>query len=232
MTEEPVQFTVPPPASEAELLARANRLAGRTLAELAELAGRPVPEDQRRAKGWPGELIEAHLGATAASLAEPDFQAIGVELKTIPIGRSGRPRESTYVCTVPLTGAHGLTWEASWVRGKLLRVLWLPVEADREIALRDRRVGSALLWSLEPDLEAVLRTDWEELMELVCLGRLDELSARQGTYLQVRPKAANSRSLRWAVGAGGERVLTNPRGFYLRTAFTLEILRRHYAFPA
>ena len=225
-------FAISPPTSEEELLARSRGLAGRTLAELAELAGRPVPQERRRAKGWPGELIEVHLGATAASLAEPDFQTIGVELKTIPIGRSGRPRESTYVCTVPLTGAEGLAWEDAWVRRKLLRVLWLPVEADPDIPLADRRVGSALLWSLEPDLEAVLRDDWEEIMELVALGRLDQLSARQGSYLQVRPKAANSRSLRRAVGAEGERVLTNPRGFYLRASFTQEILRRHYALPA
>ncbi len=220
---------VPAPASEDELVDRARRLAGKPLSQLAALAGWPVPQDPRRAKGWPGALLEVHLGATAASLAQPDFQAIGVELKTVPIDRSGRPRESTYVCTVPLTGAQDFAWEDSWVRRKLLRVLWLPLEADPAIPVAERRVGSALLWSLEPDLEDVLRTDWEELMEFVSLGRLDQLSARLGTYLQIRPKAANSRSLRWAVGADGERVQTNPRGFYLRTRFTQEILRRHYA---
>jgi len=220
---------IPPPASDEELLARARQLAGLCLTELAKRRGWAVPQDLRRAKGWFGQLIEEHLGATAASQAEPDFQAIGIELKTIPVNRQGRPRESTYVCTVPLTETQGLTWTGSWVRRKLQRVLWLPVQADPEIPVGERRVGSALLWDLEPDLEAALRQDWEELMDMVCLGRLDKISARHGTYLQIRPKAANSRALRWATGETGERVLTNPRGFYLRTAFTLEVLRRHYA---
>ncbi len=221
--------TTSPPNTEEELLARARELAGLTLEELAHRRGRTVPNDLRRAKGWFGQLIEEHLGATAASLAEPDFQLLGIELKTIPVGGDGRPKESTYVCTVPLTGADGISWENSWVRRKLKRVLWVPVEAAPEIPLTERRAGSPLLWDLEPDLEATLRTDWEELMDMVCLGQLEQISARHGTYLQIRPKAANSRALCWAIGETGERILTNPRGFYLRAAFTREVLRRHYA---
>ena len=222
---------VSPPSTEQELLARARELAGKTLGELARKHGRTVPKNLRRAKGWFGQLIEDSLGATAASLAEPDFQQLGIELKTIPVSRDGKPRESTYVCVVPLTGGDGLVWEDSWVRRKLQRVLWVPVQADPDVPLAERRAGSPLLWDLEPDLEAVLRTDWEELMDMVCLGQLEQISARHGIYLQIRPKAANSRALRWAIGETGERILTNPRGFYLRTAFTSEVLRRHYALP-
>ncbi len=222
---------IPPPRTEQELLGRARGLAGQSLGEIAARLCQPVPTDLRQAKGWSGQIIEASLGATAASLAEPDFQLLGIELKTIPVSREGKPRESTYVCTVPLTGANGLQWEDSWVRHKLRRVLWVPVQADPETPITERRVGSALLWDMEPDLEAVLRTDWEELMEMVCLGQLERISARHGTYLQIRPKAANSRALRWAVGETGERIRTNPRGFYLRTAFTREVLGRHYALP-
>ncbi len=204
-------------------------MAGLRLEDLGQALGLQAPRDLRRAKGWPGQLVEAWLGADAGSLAEPDFRALGIELKTLPVGRGGVPLESTYVCTVPLEGACAETWAGSWVRRKLARVLWVPVEADRATPVADRRVGSPLLWTLEPDLEALLRTDWEELMELVCLGRVADLSARTGTYLQVRPKAASSRSLSRGVGEDGTRVWVNPRGFYLRTAFTREVLRRHYA---
>lgn len=219
----------PPPATEAELRERAERIAGRTLAQLARELGLPVPAGLARAKGWPGQLVEAWLGGSAGSLAEPDFRGLGVELKTIPVGRDGRPLESTYVCTVPLADACSETWAGSWVRRKLARVLWVPVEADRNTAVGERRVGVALLWALEPDLEAALRADWEEVMELICLGRLGDVTAALGAYLQVRPKAASARTLRRAVGEDGTPVLVNPRGFYLRTAFTREVLRRHYA---
>lgn len=221
---------VPPPQSETELLQRARCIAGLTLANLAAELDRPVPADLRRHKGWVGQLIEAHLGASAGSTAQPDFPLIGVELKTLPVDRRGLPRESTYVCTVPLEAA-GERWEACWLRRKLARVLWLPVEADKAIAIGERRIGSALLWSPSATEEALLRRDWEELMERVALGELDQISARHGEVLQIRPKAADSRALRHAPGYDGERILTNPRGFYLRAAFTTAILRRHFVLP-
>ncbi len=217
-----------PPASEAELLTRAHAIAGLSLTELSEAFDTPLPADTRSGKGWSGQLLERVLGATAGALAEPDFQALGVEMKTLPLAASGRPRESTYVCTVPLDGSAEPRWEDSWVRRKLARVLWLPVEGDPSIPLPHRRVGTAILWSPEADLEAALRTDWEELMERVVMGEVDELSAHLGSYLQIRPKAADGRALTRGVGHDGAPVLTLPRGFYLRTAFTDEILRRHY----
>lgn len=218
-----------PPTTDAELLERARGIAGKSLAHLAEQLGQRTPSDLLRNKGWSGQLIEAALGASAGSQAEPDFQAIGVELKTIPIGTDGNPKESTYVCTVPLTGNTGLTWEESWVRRKLAKVLWVPLEGERSIPLPERRIGSPLLWKMEPELEGLLQADWEELMDMVCMGELERISARFGTYLQIRPKAADSRSLCPAVGPDGEPIMTNPRGFYLRTAFTRAILQQHYA---
>ena len=217
-----------PPLSESELLARAERLAGLPLAQVAALLDQRVPPTLHNAKGWVGQLLETALGASAGALPEPDFRHIGVELKTLPLNPQGEPRESTYVCTVPLTGNTGLQWETSWVRRKLARVLWMPVEADPAIPLGERRLGMPLLWSPDPADEAVLRQDWEELMEMVVTGRLDELSARHGTWLQIRPKAANARARCHGYDAEGRLTETLPRGFYLRTAFTRRLLNRHY----
>ena len=220
-----------PPTNEEELLIRAQALAGQSLEQLAQRLAWPVPSDLRHAKGWPGELLERALGATAASLPEPDFTAIGVELKTIPIGRSGRPKESTYICTVPLKDTIGVDWKTSPVRRKLARVLWIPLEAMAEIPLSQRRIGMPLLWSPTPEQESILRADFEELMDMVCLGQWDKLTARYGRWLQIRPKAIDSRALTRATGPSGEAILTLPRGFYLRTRFTAELLRSHYILP-
>ena len=219
------------PESERELLACAERLAGRTLAAIALDLKTRLPSDSKRAKGWIGELIERALGASASSLPEPDFPRFGIELKTIPVDRAGRPRESTYVTTVPLVDNVGLTWDESLVRKKLARVLWVPVEAASAIALADRRIGSPLLWSPTHDQEATLHADFDEIMELVCMGQLGRVSARYGTYLQIRPKAAHGRVRTQGIGESGRGVPTLPRGFYLRASFTEEILRAHYALP-
>ena len=219
----------PPPESESELLARAEAMAGQRLAALARGRGLAVPADSRRAKGWAGQLIEACLGASAGSLSEPDFQLIGVELKTIPVTADGRPRESTYVCTVPLAGGSATRWRDSNVAAKLARVLWVPVVSESGSRPGDRVVGRPLLWSPAPEETAALAADWRELMDMVCLGELDRITAYHGTCLQIRPKAADSRARRWGVGESGESVRTLPRGFYLRPSFTRAILQRHYA---
>jgi len=219
-----------PPASVEELMARASAIAGLRLGQLAQRWNIAVPLDLRREKGWVGQLLELALGASASSLAEPDFQQIGVELKTIPLNAAGRPRESTYVCTVPIqTEAVGQQWENSWVRRKLATVLWMPVEGDDALAIADRRIGNPLLWSPSPEEEALLRNDWEELMEMICLGQIESITASLGDVLQIRPKAASASVRGRAIGADGTLVLTNPRGFYLRSRFTAAILQRSYA---
>lgn len=213
-----------PPTTEEELMERARAIAGKTIQQLANECDATVPERQKNAKGWIGELLERCLGATAASRPVPDFMDIGVELKTIPLNKRGKPKESTYICNVQLTGNIDLQWEASLVRRKLERVLWIPVEAANDIPLSVRRIGSAVLWSPDRHQESLLRADWEELMEMVCLGDLAAISSHIGTCLQIRPKAANARSLTTGLGASGVTIQTLPRGFYLRSSFTAGIL--------
>lgn len=220
---------IQPPQSLEELLARTRAIAGTSLETLATRHQTRLPTDPRQAKGWIGQFLEQLLGADASSQARPDFTQLGVELKTLPLLADGRPKESTYVCTVPIQGDGEVNWADSWVCRKLRHVLWLPFESDPSIPTSLRRVGTALLWQPSPAQERILRQDWEEIMDLVQLGRIDELSAAHGTFLQVRPKAANSRALRDSSDVEGNRIRTLPRGFYLRTRFTAEILAAHYA---
>lgn len=217
-----------PPEDEATLLARAQDLAGLTLETLAERAGLTMPDDLRRDKGWVGMLLELHLGASAGSKAEQDFAHLGIELKTIPIDASGKPLETTFVCVAPLTGNSGVTWQTSHVRHKLARVLWIPVEGQRDIPLRQRRVGAPLLWSPSAEEDEMLRQDWEELMDMIVLGRVEQITARHGAWLQIRPKAANSKALTQGIGDRGQPILTLPRGFYLKKSFTGPLLARHF----
>ncbi len=225
-------ISVPPPTSTTELLERARRLAGRTLGELAAELGLPAPADLKGHKGWVGHLVERALGATAESRDAPDFEALGVELKTLPVDRSGKPLETTFVCTIPLDRVGDTPWETSRVMRKLAHVLWVPVEGERPIPVPARRVGSAILWRPSPDEEAALRHDWEELAGLIGRGDLDAITGRLGRYLQVRPKAAHARVRTRTIDAEGELTETLPRGFYLRTQFTARILHAAFGAPS
>ncbi len=222
---------MPRPQSETELLTRARMLAGETLATLARKAEVAMPKDLRHAKGWVGQLLEWHLGATAGSKPEQDFQELGIELKTLPIDQARKPLESTFVCVTPLLGITGLRWEESNVRNKLSRVLWIPLEGSRDIPLAARRIATPFIWSPDVAQEAQLRQDWEELMELVALGRIESITAHHGEVLQLRPKAANGQALTSAIGRQGQLIQTRPRGFYLRTLFTQQLLQQAFNQP-
>ncbi|MFO0725956.1 MAG: DNA mismatch repair endonuclease MutH [Myxococcota bacterium] len=220
------------PTSEAELMERAARLAGRTLGELAAFANMPVPQDLKRNKGWVGQLIEAALGSRAGSKKGPDFHALGVELKTIPVDKKGHPTEATFVTVLTPRELSAGRWEGSAVLHKLRRILWLPVESDPRIPLGRRRVGTAYLWTPSPAEEARIQADWERFASWVAEGQLDAITAHMGEVLQVRPKAQNRRALRMTPDAFGAESAMLPRGFYLRASFTREILARHFRLPS
>ncbi|TQV88699.1 DNA mismatch repair endonuclease MutH [Aliikangiella coralliicola] len=218
---------VPPPQTETELLERTNQLAGKSIGEVARQMNIPVPENLKRKKGWQGQFIETCLGADSGNLSQPDFSHLGIELKTLPIDYSGKVLESTYVCVLNLTGQSLLQWHDSPVFKKLNKVLWVPVAKAPGQSVIDYRIATPFLWQAPPQILAVLQQDWENAVELVSLGKVDQLNARQGEYLQVRPKAADSKALTHAVNREGKMIETLPRGFYLRSSFTQQILQQN-----
>ena len=213
------------PQTLEQLLSQAQSIAGLTFGELADELHIPVPPDLKRDKGWVGMLLESALGATAGSKAEQDFSHLGVELKTLPINAEGYPLETTFVSLAPLVQNSGVKWENSHVRHKLSCVLWIPIEGSRHIPLRERRIGAPILWKPTAGQERQLKQDWEELMDYIVLGKLEQITARIGEVMQLRPKGANSKAITKGISKNGEVIDTLPLGFYLRKEFTAGILK-------
>jgi DNA mismatch repair protein MutH len=210
---------------ESQLLSAARRLAGVTLAELAQIARVSLPRDTSRDKGVVGRCVERALGRVDATSAVTDFGELGVELKTLPCGVDGSPRESTFVCYVRLASLAEVEWAQSRVALKLSRVLFVPIESEPGLELVRRRVGSAFLWSPSPEQATTLCEDYALIASRVADGHLEALNARLGRALQLRPKAANGDvHVRFSDGDGSP-LLTRPRGFYLRSSFTAAIVR-------
>lgn len=214
------------PRTESELIERASSIVGLTLAKLASNAGISLI-DVLRDKGWVGRLVEWYLGVVSRNNPQQDFAELGIEVKTVPVSYTGKTLEATSVCTAPLTGVDGLTWENSRVRNKLSRVLWIPVEGDRAIPVKERKIGPPLTWSPSDQEDRWLHEDWEELMELIVLGKVERITARHGQYLQLKPKAANSQVRTDAYSYQGRPMKAIPRGFYLRSQFTSYILEKY-----
>lgn len=201
-------------------MARCRAIEGYSFAQLAQQLQLVIPQHALQRKGWVGTALEKVLGTTAGNLSLPDFVDLGIELKTLPINAAGKPAESTFVTTIPLLTVHQQTWDTSQCWAKLRRILWVLLEADPRIPFAHRRIGTAILWSPSVTEQAILAQDWLELTAMVTQGRLHELNARMGLYLQVRPKGADARSLCYGFNEEGQKILTLPRGFYLRSTFT------------
>lgn len=213
-----------PPLTENELMARADSLKGKTLFELARQLNQTLPERLTKNKGLIGQLIESYLGATASNQALPDFIHLGIELKTIPVNQDGMPLETTFISFAPLLSDSNLTWEQSSVYQKLKKVLWIPIEGDKNKLLSEKRIGKPILHSLTETENEQLKADWLELTEMIALGQIEQIRAHFGKYLQLRPKAANGHSLTQAFNQNGDLIYTRPRGFYLRKKFTSSLL--------
>ncbi len=216
-----------PPRDAADLLARAQALVGRSPEDLATQLGQRSDGSPVRTKGFVGGLLEDALGATGGSQATWDFPALRIELKSIPVDGLGKPRESTFVCTVSLLDAERAEWEGSWVQAKLSRVLWIPVRSEGSA----RTIGPPVLWSPTPEQASILADDFADILGRVAVGNIEGTTARIGRWLQLRPKAADGRVRTLAPATDGALLSTVPRGFYLRARFTGAILRDPSALP-
>lgn len=213
-----------PPTTEAELLQRCQTIEGLSFAQLAIGLGVQIPIQSTQRKGWVGQAIEIALGTTASNKSQPDFIELGIELKTLPLSKSGKPSESTFVATIPLLTIHQQSWKSSQCHAKLKRILWVPIEGEKDIPYPQRRIGKALLWSPTQQQELTLADDWNFLTSQIALGHLETIDSTYGEYLQIRPKAANAKSLCYGYDSEGNKIKTLPRGFYLRASFTFQII--------
>ncbi|MFL5307752.1 MAG: MutH/Sau3AI family endonuclease [Polyangia bacterium] len=216
-----------PPGSLEALLAHARALVGVELGELADALGLPVPVGRVRTKGWSGQVIEHELGVAVGGTRGPDFAALGIELKTVPVRADTlEPLESTAVCQIDPVAIAGESWDSSYVRVKLARVLFVALavpEGARSVG--ERQVAAVRLWSPDADEEAALRADFELFVrDYYRRGRAAEITGHLGTALQVRPKGRDADDTRDAYDDQGRPTRVGKHGFYLRPAFVRRLL--------
>jgi DNA mismatch repair protein MutH len=208
------------------LLAHARALIGVELGDLADQLGLPVPPGNVRTKGWSGQIIERELGVETGGARGPDFAALGIELKTVPVSADLMPLESTAVCQIDPIAIAAEPWASSYVRQKLARVLFIPLEVPPgPSSVGERRVAAACLWSPDAAQEAILSADFDLFVRgYFRQGRVEEITGHLGQALQVRPKGRNAADQRAGYDAQGRVTRVGKCGFYLRPAFVAAIL--------
>ncbi len=209
------------------LLAHARALVGVELGELADGLGLPVPSGLVRTKGWSGQIIEHELGVAPGGTRGPDFASLGVELKTVPVTAALLPLESTAVCQIDPIAMAAESWEGSYVRAKLARVLFVALEVPAGArSVGERRVAAVRLWSPDAEQERLLRADFELFVRgFFRRGRTGDITGHLGAVLQVRPKGRNAADTRDGYDAEGRATRVGKSGFYLRPSFIASILK-------
>ena len=91
--------------------------------------------------------------------------------------------------------------------------------------IAERLILKPRLWRASEAEVAALKADWMDLMGAIGAGNAAQLSGRDGKYIQVRPKAANS-SVRVAAPSEHSVDMQHPLGFYMRASATRGILQR------
>ncbi|STM07953.1 DNA mismatch repair protein [Escherichia coli] len=85
-----------------------------------------------------------------------------------------------------------------------------------------------MLWSPNEEEDRQLREDWEELMDMIVLGQVGaDYRSSRGVFTDTTESSECESAYRshWC---RGERILTLPRGFYLKKNFTSALLARHF----
>jgi DNA mismatch repair endonuclease MutH len=209
-------------ATPSEILSKARELEGRLLGTLPGAAF--TAAEGARGRAEVGHAIESHFGIPRNSSPLPDFPGAGIELKVVPLRRTGRGlgvKERTVISQIDYRKLIEQTWATASVRKKLeiLFVFFEHIDGMPKASFPVRRVH---LWKPDELTNALIRADWERVFAKVRQGRAHELSESDGSLMGPCTKGATGASRR-TQPFGSEPA--RPRAWALKPYFTRSLYR-------
>lgn len=140
-------------------------------------------------KGIVGQVLESTTGRAPNSNPNPDIGELGVELKVLPVRRSGqelRPKERSKIKSINYNEIVNEIWSSSAVRAKIKLILFLVYEQPTGFSYRDWKsfvFKNALLFDLKSENEVVIENDWRKIKEVVASNTAHLLSEGDGNIL-------------------------------------------------
>jgi DNA mismatch repair protein MutH len=203
-------------ASEEEILAKARELPGRRLGDITEATFEALTGGTGR--GEVGHAIEAFFGIPQNSLSMPDFPGARIELKVVPLRRTGRGlgvKERTVISLIDYMTLIEETWAKASVRKKL-KILFVFFEHVDGMPKGSFPIREVLLWEPDARTDALLQADWDRVFAKVRQGRAHELSESDGAIMGPCTKSATGLSRRPQPFGDPAR----PRAWALKPSFT------------
>lgn len=206
------------PQNLLELKERLVKIKGAKISDLVELLEIEKPKNSVHAKGFVGQIIEYILGAHAKNQALPDFTNLDLELKTMPVDENLNPLESTFLCHANLKNVETNFYKSTLYK-KIRFILFVFIKTSKNTNVLDREIVGFYFYKASDEDLKIFKADFDELNDLIVQGFANNINARIGTYIQMRPKCATGNDLTEYYDENCEIKYTRPRGFYLRRSF-------------
>ena len=177
------------PVTRRRALAQLHNLIGCDLCDLARHYRIPTHHAGRLNKGWAGQTIERHLGAELNSRQQPDFH--GWELKGVALtfDETGAPRAKETMAITMFNPSHVIStpFAQSHLRQKLRRMIVVGWVTEPS-AVASAVVVCAEPFNLAPQVESLVRADYDQIRGLLRVYGPSAVSGRVGEWVQARPK--------------------------------------------
>ncbi len=174
----------------------AKRLLGKTL---RQVIGNHI-EQKYKGKGKLGQILEdLYFLYKPNSIAGPDFEEAGVELKTSPIKKLSKgyvSKERLVFNIINYLEEYKEDFRTSsfWKKNQLLLLMFFLYEQDKVDV--DYVFKIIRLWQFPPTDLKIIKDDWEKIIGKIKEGKAHELSEGDTLYLGACTKGANKTSLR------------------------------------
>lgn len=161
------------------ILTYAQGLVGKKISDLLEIDKQNI---DIKNKGIIGNTIEeSYFKIKQNSSPHPDFDKVGVELKTIPLIQQIHKvavKERTKVCSINYQTLIHEEWESSHVKIKLNKILFIYYLYDKK-DIKNSLIKKVNLWELSKDKsEIIIKDDWIKTKQIVLDGYAHELSEK------------------------------------------------------
>jgi DNA mismatch repair protein MutH len=184
---------------------RFSQYEGRTVAEISASFG--IVKTGKSQKGFHRQLAVKILAAGGNSI--PELDRAGIEMKTIRLGKNGKPRESMSFPGFKFLEIVKEDWEESSfsekIEKKFLFVVFSPKDSDDEV------FQTAFLWNMPYRDRLEAQRVWEDTKRRVATDATDLPGITESPGAHVRPKGKD----------GNDKIPTPQGGLHLRQAFWL-----------
>ena len=210
--------------TEEELVYKAKQAEGKTFGEI-DKSGRIENE---RAKGQLGQIIEeSFFGYEVNSNSEPDFAELGIELKVTPVRRNKNgtlsAKERLVLNIINYHEEVQTKFENSSVWNKNQEILMMFYEWIPKVKRAEYQILKSYLHKFPEDDLAIIKQDWEFIVQKIIDGRAHELSEADTNYLAASTKGANRSSLRTQPF---NEVMAMQRAFSLKQSYMTTLVRK------